>query len=808
MNAAAAFTFDLTDDVRAAQRGDEPAFVRLIERYQNAVSAVALAIVRNASWSQDVAQDAFVSAWRHLKELRRPESFGPWLLQLVRKEALTQLRQNKRRARREDGFQTLQPVAAGDASAALDERTMYEKLYAALDDVPADARELLLLYYREGKSSEQVGRLLDLGAAAVRKRLERAREILRDRFDAIEAAAKKSAPVAGFALLVLAAMRASAAAAPVALTLTKFLTAKVALVAALVLLTLVGAFASFLPDPQPADDPKPTTRRVLVTALRPADAPAIVAREAMANPALARIDGRVRDHDGKPVKATISVTPEHGDAKHLDTAPDGTFSAEDLPPGVYDVAATREGWLAAPTEEGISVAAGASFFSELTFRQSQKARAELSDDLGRPLAGFVVMIGRPDGRHTQAVTNAEGVAELPDVIPLGQNRYAIFDAGADSEADRARGWPTSRILASDTLEHVAGAPLKIAMARFGQAQLEVRAVEGRSFRYVHFNRTESIGGWFPELSRVAELDATGALSLRLPAGTYHVALSDSATQQTWRHPLPVTVKADNLNSGMITTRAGTEHTLRISRADGTPANGAIVFNDVTSWPADDDGVVRGIDLDKKYPVTLHATLGGESAAIVLTSGDTKEVPVQLLRGGTLRGVASGVAAGETIIVSVAASFDPWFEPRPERRFSGPDFAITGVPAGEVVVSVTTDSGASGSAKVRVESGSEATVRVAITGGARIEGSLVVTNGPPPSPLPMVILDDREPRQTQSDGRFVFDNVAPGTHKLIVRAYGDPHAERTIDLAANATVRLDPIELDATKFYKPRVFVDP
>src|SRR5947209_3638955 len=205
---------DTVQFVVQAQTGDRVAFRRLVERYQNAVSAVALAAVRDIALSEDVAQSAFLEAWTGLPRLRRAESFGPWLLQLARRQALAARRSGTRAQSRDHHWSSLQPDTAADAEAAAHAVPNYRDLCAALDQIPDDARELLLLYYREGRSTHQVAELLELSEAAVRKRLERARTTLRTRFVAIGALVLASVPGAAFAALALGSLGAQAAAGP------------------------------------------------------------------------------------------------------------------------------------------------------------------------------------------------------------------------------------------------------------------------------------------------------------------------------------------------------------------------------------------------------------------------------------------------------------------------------------------------------------------------------------------------------------------------------------------------------------------
>ena len=80
-----------THDATAVARclsGDQAAFGELVKRYQGLAVAVAFSICHERSLAEDVAQDAFVMAYRKLKQLARHESFCAWLVNIVRNAAL------------------------------------------------------------------------------------------------------------------------------------------------------------------------------------------------------------------------------------------------------------------------------------------------------------------------------------------------------------------------------------------------------------------------------------------------------------------------------------------------------------------------------------------------------------------------------------------------------------------------------------------------------------------------------------------------------------------------------------------------
>ena len=197
-------------ELPAARGGDRAAYGRIVAACQNTVTAVALAITHDVSASEDIAQEAFLSAWQHLKRLQNPSSFLPWLRQITRNLARDHLRANRHRPLDGEGAEIAIELAADPSPTPMQQLVEDEREHAAaelISALPEDSREVLLLFYREGQSSQQVALLLGMSDAAVRKRLSRARASLREdllaRFGEFAAG---SAPGAAFTGIIATAL--------------------------------------------------------------------------------------------------------------------------------------------------------------------------------------------------------------------------------------------------------------------------------------------------------------------------------------------------------------------------------------------------------------------------------------------------------------------------------------------------------------------------------------------------------------------------------------------------------------------------
>ncbi len=197
----------LQAELPAATRGSQEAYGRIVHACQNTVTAIALAITRDVQASEDIAQEAFLKAWQQLDRLKNSASFLPWLRQITRNLARDWLRAQHGRPMSGEVAEIAIGMAADPDPTPAERLLQTEEEIVATDiisSLPEDSREALLLFYREGQSSQQVAELLGLSDAAVRKRLSRARALVRDellqRFGEF---ARSTAPGAAFTMIVL-----------------------------------------------------------------------------------------------------------------------------------------------------------------------------------------------------------------------------------------------------------------------------------------------------------------------------------------------------------------------------------------------------------------------------------------------------------------------------------------------------------------------------------------------------------------------------------------------------------------------------
>ena len=177
--------------IREAQRGERSSFDALVRRYDQSVLRLALHMLGNEQDAQDVHQDAFIKAYRHLGNFRFECSFYTWLYRIVTNLCLDQLR--RRKSRREDPATVLD--AGGDEldlmanvtddramanpGRELDRKVMGERIAAALDKLTPRERTVFELKHYQGLKLRTIGEMLSTTEETAKNTLFRATRKLR-----------------------------------------------------------------------------------------------------------------------------------------------------------------------------------------------------------------------------------------------------------------------------------------------------------------------------------------------------------------------------------------------------------------------------------------------------------------------------------------------------------------------------------------------------------------------------------------------------------------------------------------------------
>jgi len=176
-----------TQMVLAVREGDTTAYRGLVEKYQTRVYQMVYGMVRNQEDARDLTQDAFVKAYDNLHRFRLESSFYTWIYRIASNVAIDFLRKQKRRGTTEFDEQIASRDADGgmveqhhqdSPSKTLERKRLYSRIMDAMEQLPEDQRQVILLRELEGLSYKEIAEVMEIPEGTVMSRLYYARKKL------------------------------------------------------------------------------------------------------------------------------------------------------------------------------------------------------------------------------------------------------------------------------------------------------------------------------------------------------------------------------------------------------------------------------------------------------------------------------------------------------------------------------------------------------------------------------------------------------------------------------------------------------
>ncbi|MGI3001558.1 RNA polymerase sigma factor RpoE [Shewanella algae] len=172
--------------VERVQRGDKNAFNLLVQKYQSKVINLISRYVRNQADVADVAQEAFIKAYRALPNFRGESAFYTWLYRIAVNTAKNHLVSQGRRAPANDvdadeaefydGSDALKEFASPERLMLSDE--IKKTVFDTLESLPEELKMAISLRELDGMSYEDIANVMDCPVGTVRSRIFRAREAI------------------------------------------------------------------------------------------------------------------------------------------------------------------------------------------------------------------------------------------------------------------------------------------------------------------------------------------------------------------------------------------------------------------------------------------------------------------------------------------------------------------------------------------------------------------------------------------------------------------------------------------------------
>ncbi|MEE4117058.1 MAG: RNA polymerase sigma factor [Marinilabiliaceae bacterium] len=174
-----------TEDDRCIEKvlnGDRQAYSRIVDRYSDRVYSLALKICSCTEDAEEIAQDAFLKAYRSLKSFRHKSSFATWLYRITYNTAITSIRKKKSDTLKIEDF----PADSVDFLKECETEEEAEREYRtallnfAIQKLDTNDRAIISLFYYQESSVEEIAGILNFSCSNVKVRLYRARRKLEE----------------------------------------------------------------------------------------------------------------------------------------------------------------------------------------------------------------------------------------------------------------------------------------------------------------------------------------------------------------------------------------------------------------------------------------------------------------------------------------------------------------------------------------------------------------------------------------------------------------------------------------------------
>ena len=171
----------MTEDeaVQRCQHGDRDAFRYLVEQHQNVVFGTAYNMTGNRALAEELAQEAFLSAWKGIRGFRRGSPFKPWLMRILVNTVMVH-----RRKRSVETTPIEESAWADDAehpAALAESRLERQTVQRAIRGLSPEHRQVVVLRYFADMTVPEVARASGVNEGTVKSRLHRAHQALRQR---------------------------------------------------------------------------------------------------------------------------------------------------------------------------------------------------------------------------------------------------------------------------------------------------------------------------------------------------------------------------------------------------------------------------------------------------------------------------------------------------------------------------------------------------------------------------------------------------------------------------------------------------
>lgn len=178
---------DQPELITQLQLGDETAFTKLVDEYQDMVYNTALGIVQQADDADDITQEVFIQVYQSISSFKGDSKFSTWLYRIVLSKALDHEKKKKRKKRfgfvqslfGGDGEEQVHPVEFDHPGVQAEKKESAAALFGALKKIPDNQRIAFTLHKLEGQSNREIAAIMNTSIQAVESLMSRAKTNLK-----------------------------------------------------------------------------------------------------------------------------------------------------------------------------------------------------------------------------------------------------------------------------------------------------------------------------------------------------------------------------------------------------------------------------------------------------------------------------------------------------------------------------------------------------------------------------------------------------------------------------------------------------
>lgn len=167
-------------------RGEQSHYAELVNRYQNLVFTIIMRYTKSREDAEEISQDVFVKAYRSLADFRGDSKFSTWLYTIANTTCISFLRHRRLETYsldQESVFDAADSRESGMMTNQVEQKSRWEMVNHAIKLLSPDDAKIILLFYKAEQSLEEIGHIMGMMPNAVKVRLHRARQRLKEKME-------------------------------------------------------------------------------------------------------------------------------------------------------------------------------------------------------------------------------------------------------------------------------------------------------------------------------------------------------------------------------------------------------------------------------------------------------------------------------------------------------------------------------------------------------------------------------------------------------------------------------------------------